>query len=213
MIDVTGEIDPRNLLVSDAEREHVGQLLQRAVGQGRLTLDEFDTRMASAMAARTRGDLNVLVVDLAQPLGFPGTELAVRPGREELRLQGGVGDLSRRGPWVVPPTVTVTGGIGDTVLDFSEAEFTSPVTTVEATLGVGDLTIVVPPGASVDLDEAHCSIGEVKDKVSRYRPEPGMPHIVVRGTVRVGDIKVMNPRSWRIGPLTVHSPFRLTWGG
>lgn len=207
---MTGEIDPRNLLVSDAEREHVGQLLQRAVGQGRITIDEFDTRMAAAMAARTRADLNVLLVDLAQPTGL--AERRPLPVKNELVLRGGIGDIKRRGHWLVPATVKVSGGVGETLLDFSEAELTSPVTTVEASLGMGDLTVVLPPGASVDLDDAHCSIGDVSNKVARYRPEPGAPHFVVRGTVRVGGITVLYPKKWRFGPLTIHRPFRITWG-
>jgi hypothetical protein len=205
---VTGDIDPRNLLVSDAEREHVGQLLQRAVGQGRITIDEFDTRMAAAMAARTRGDLNVLVMDLALPVNTAAT----LPAKQELTLRGGVGDIKRRGRWVVPPLIRVTGGMGDVLLDFTEAQITAPVVTIDASVGMGSLKVVVPAGASVDVDDVHTSIGDVNDKVSRHRPQPGGTHFVVRGLVRLGDITVMHPRKWRLGPLTLHSPFRLTWG-
>ncbi len=214
-VGMTGAIDPRNLLVSDAEREHVGQLLQRAVGQGRITIDEFDTRMAAAMAARTRGDLNAVVMDIAEAAPTAkgaGDTPAQRAAKNEVQLRGGMGDIKRRGYWVVPPTVKVTGGMGDTLLDFTEAELTSPVTTVEASLGMGDLTIVLPVGASVDLDDANCSIGSVNNRTARYRPEPGAPHFVVRATVRMGDVTVLYPRSWRFGPLTLHRPFRLTWG-
>ena len=208
VVGVTGEIEPRNLLVSDAEREHVGQLLQRAVGQGRITIDEFDTRMAAAMAARTRGDLNVLLIDIAEPTGV---QAAAAPKRE-VQLRSGMGDIKRRGHWVVPPTVKVNGGMGDTLLDFTDAELMSPVTTIEASLGMGSLKIIVPVGASVDADDAHCTIGDVKNRLASNRPTPGAPHFVVRATVRMGDITVTHPRSWRVGPLTVHSPFRLTWG-
>ncbi|MGH3785806.1 MAG: DUF1707 SHOCT-like domain-containing protein [Pseudonocardiaceae bacterium] len=55
---MAGDVEPHDLRVSDAEREHVGELLQRAVGQGRITVDEFTERMDAAMAARTRGELN-----------------------------------------------------------------------------------------------------------------------------------------------------------
>ncbi|GAA4774487.1 hypothetical protein GCM10023200_03720 [Actinomycetospora chlora] len=49
---------------SDAERELVVERLQRAVGNGRLTVDEFEQRAAAAYAATTRGQLAELTKDL-----------------------------------------------------------------------------------------------------------------------------------------------------
>lgn len=57
-------MEARDLRVSDAEREHVGELLQRAVGQGMLSLGEFTERMDTVLAAKTRGELNAVLVDL-----------------------------------------------------------------------------------------------------------------------------------------------------
>lgn len=57
-------MEARNLRVSDAEREHVGELLQKAVGQGMLSLGEFTERMDTALAAKTRGELNSVLADL-----------------------------------------------------------------------------------------------------------------------------------------------------
>ena len=68
-----GQVGNRDLRVSDAEREHVGQLLQRAVGLGMLSLGEFTERMDTALAAKTRGELNAVLVDL------PGMRVAGTP--------------------------------------------------------------------------------------------------------------------------------------
>jgi hypothetical protein len=57
-------MEARNLRVSDAEREHVGELLQKAVGQGMLSLGEFTERMDTALAAKTRGELISVLADL-----------------------------------------------------------------------------------------------------------------------------------------------------
>lgn len=57
-------VSDRDLPVSDTEREHVGQLLQRAVGLGLLSLDEFTGRMDVALAATTRAELNAVLIDL-----------------------------------------------------------------------------------------------------------------------------------------------------
>jgi hypothetical protein len=51
---------------SDAEREEVTRLLQRAVADGRLTPEEAGERLATASAARYREDLGRLVEDLPE---------------------------------------------------------------------------------------------------------------------------------------------------
>ena len=54
----------RDVRASDAERELTVERLRRAVGNGRLTIEEFDERAAQAYAARTRGELADLTRDL-----------------------------------------------------------------------------------------------------------------------------------------------------
>ena len=54
----------RDVRASDAERELVVERLQRAVGNGRLTVAEFDERAAAAYAATTRGELAEITKDL-----------------------------------------------------------------------------------------------------------------------------------------------------
>ncbi|MDT7592359.1 MAG: hypothetical protein QOH45_1890 [Pseudonocardiales bacterium] len=54
----------RDVRASDSERDAVVERLRRALGQGRLSLDEYDVRVADAYAARTRGDLADLTQDL-----------------------------------------------------------------------------------------------------------------------------------------------------
>jgi hypothetical protein len=49
---------------SNAEREAVLRRLQRALEDGRLTLDEFEERANAAYAAKTHGELTALTRDL-----------------------------------------------------------------------------------------------------------------------------------------------------
>jgi Domain of unknown function (DUF1707) len=54
---------------SDADREAVVATLRDAYTAGRLTLDEFDERMAAAYAGKTWGDLREVTADLpVQPV-------------------------------------------------------------------------------------------------------------------------------------------------
>ena len=60
------------ILASDAERERSVALLRDAVGEGRLTLEEFSERIGLAHAARTDKELANLVRDLPATLRRAG---------------------------------------------------------------------------------------------------------------------------------------------
>jgi hypothetical protein len=60
-------VHPDELRVSDPERAAVQEKLRRAVAAGQLDLHEFDTRVQSAWAARTRGELARVTRDLPEP--------------------------------------------------------------------------------------------------------------------------------------------------
>ena len=63
---------------SDADREDVVEMMRDQVGTGRLTLEEFSQRSATAYQSRTIGELDVLIRDLPRPV--PKSVSAVRPG-------------------------------------------------------------------------------------------------------------------------------------
>jgi hypothetical protein len=58
----------RDVRVGDTEREAVVRRLERALREGRITVDEFDERAAAAWASRTRGPLDELTADLPPDL-------------------------------------------------------------------------------------------------------------------------------------------------
>ena len=61
----------RNVRASDADRDRAADALRRHYAEGRLSPEEFDERLSSALAARTMGDLADLLADLPQdPDGY-----------------------------------------------------------------------------------------------------------------------------------------------
>jgi hypothetical protein len=64
---VTELTPPDDLRVSDAERAAVQERLRRAHDVGQLDLVEFDDRVRTAWAARTRGELARVTADLPEP--------------------------------------------------------------------------------------------------------------------------------------------------
>ena len=56
--------DPPDLRASHADRDRVVDALRVAAGDGRLSAEELDTRLESALSARTLGELAELTADL-----------------------------------------------------------------------------------------------------------------------------------------------------
>jgi hypothetical protein len=86
---------------SDADRDIAADILCAAVGDGRLTLDELDDRLGSALSARTTIELAALIADL------PGRRCAPPgPARPfEPAARSGFPSASR---WSVIQTLTDT---------------------------------------------------------------------------------------------------------
>src|SRR5581483_7122402 len=73
-------------LVADSDREAAAKDLRKHHDSGRLTLDEFESRLAEVHAARTRGDLDQALRQL--PRSEPPASLRVRDVRwSSLALQ------------------------------------------------------------------------------------------------------------------------------
>jgi hypothetical protein len=70
-------VRPDDLRVSDAERGQVHDRLRQAHDVGQLDLGEFDDRVRTAWAARTRGELARIIADLPAP---PPQPEPYRPG-------------------------------------------------------------------------------------------------------------------------------------
>jgi hypothetical protein len=77
--------DDGGIRASDADREHVVEILREAYSAGRLSLDEFDDRTTLAFAAKTWGGLRDLTRDLPQQasLEIPRPEARVRPAGDK----------------------------------------------------------------------------------------------------------------------------------
>ncbi|GGL38720.1 hypothetical protein GCM10011588_61650 [Nocardia jinanensis] len=214
-----GQVVNRDLRVSDAEREHVGQLLQRAVGLGMLSLGEFTERMDTALASRTRGELNSVLVDLpgVRLIGEPATERAAghgkpvplpQPGHAAASglagvVQGGairprMSGVNRRGNWQVAPMLRVNSWLSGVTLDFTQAIMTTQVVEIQVDDYASSLTLVVPQEATVDLDGLELVGSSVNNKV-RSGPPIGPLHLLVHGRVRFGSVTAKQPfmAHWR----------------
>src|SRR5580704_10259006 len=173
-----------SLRASDADREQTVEALAAASAEGRLSLEEYSQRSDAALAARTLGDLAGLTADL--PAVSPAAP-AVIP--EEITAV--LGNESRKGRWVVPPHLTVRSVLGDCHLEMQQAVIGQHVTTIDATVRFGSVTIFVPDG--IDVRMSGRAVLGAKSSELRGAPQPGAPVIVVRCDVFCGAVTVRRP--------------------
>lgn len=81
--------DPR-VRIGDAERDRVIDQLADHHAAGRLTLAEFEDRLAAASTARTGADLALLTADLPAPTAPPADRSPARPPARRLQLDPAV---------------------------------------------------------------------------------------------------------------------------
>ncbi|MCW3813997.1 DUF1707 domain-containing protein [Micromonospora sp. DR5-3] len=171
--------------VSDAERNQVVEQLNQAVGEGRLTLAEFEDRIGGVLAARTHADLAPFTADLPA---------AAAP--QVLELRSRASSLKRAGRWVVPRQVVVEARSSKVRLDLTDAVITSPTVQVSLNVRSSSLTLVLPPGASASIDQVEMSSSTAKQRV----PDSGGLHIHVSGKLQSSSLKVRRQRRflrWR----------------
>jgi hypothetical protein len=198
-------VSSRELRVSDAEREHVVGLLQKAIGMGLLTLEEFTDRTDVALASRTRAELNVVLADLP---GMTHPEMRVRGGQwsrpvdgpplpgEPMVLSSGCGSsLNRNGYWQVPRSMVIRSKWGSGVnLDFTEATFDNERLDVRLDVTGGAVTLRLPESASVSLNDLNTRMGSsVNDRVG-YQGRQGVPHIAISGDLSMAALTIKGPR-------------------
>jgi hypothetical protein len=194
-----GELAPdrRNLRVSHEDRDEVAEQLRVAAGDGRLTAEELDERLETALTARTYGELEVLLTDLPASVD-PGAVVAPAPEAKELvQLKVSHGAINRGGRWAVPRRLVVEARHGNVLIDFTNAIITQSTLDLSIEVGHGNIVLTVPPEVAVDVDGVAIGHGNIVQRVHR---EPGTPVkllVTASGSLRHGNLVVRGPRTRR----------------
>jgi hypothetical protein len=187
--------DNRNLRVSHEDRDQVAEQLRVAAGDGRLTADELDERLETALTARTYGELEVLLADLpASPAGRPAP---AAEAKDLVALKITHGTIKRDGLWVVPRRLTVEARHGNVVIDFSAAVISQPTLDLAISVGHGNIVLIVPSGVVIDVDSVSVGHGVIRQRVHHDPDVPVKLLVTASGSLRHGNLVV---RSARTGP-------------
>jgi hypothetical protein len=141
--------DPR---ASHEDRDRTVDVLRVAGGDGRLTAQELEARLESALSARTLGELAELTADLSSA---PAT-------RDVLVIEQHGGRYMREGRWLVPARIALRTRECRVTLDFTDAVITSRALRIDADMVHGKLFIVSSPGIVIDTDGLTCTYSKIK---------------------------------------------------
>ena len=172
---------------SDADRDRVVDLLRDAAADGRLTVEEFDERMAAALSSRTLAELAPLTADLGPGPARPGA--VTQQAQDVIRIDQRYGSVRRVGRWMVPRRLELRASWCDVTLDFTDAVITHDTLRIDLRMRGGSLVLVTRPGVVVDAGDLRVRYTEVGIYPG---PEPGAPVVLrvwLAGRMRYGRIE------------------------
>jgi hypothetical protein len=173
------------LRASHDEREAVVERLREAAADGRLDLEELESRVEQALTSRTHAELSVLTADL------PGVE--VPEDVPPLVLRGGMFGVSRGpGRWEVPGRIVAHGGTGGVKVDFTRVECRRTEVEVEAYGETAGVTIVIPDGWVADVSGMDPGSGGLTNTTTPDRLS-GTPLIRLTGSAGMAGVVIRHP--------------------
>lgn len=180
------------------ERDAAVERLRVAAGEGQITLDELDSRMELALAARTAADIAVLVADLPVPAGVSA---ALEPAAP-LRLSSRHSSMQRLGMWRVPEQIALELRHSACVLDLRTPMLPPGGVRIELDARHSSIKLLVAENAHVDVDGVNRHHSGTKDRGARHVSAWGGPVITVTGTLHHSMVKVLRPGGTAFGRLT-----------
>ncbi len=193
------------LRASDADRERAVAILGRAAGDGRLDLDELEERLQLAYAARTHGELEPLLADVAVAADREAVAGATASPRVVRGVAGStswvvsiMGGSERTGRWRLAKRLTVVNVMGGSELDLCDAELTDRVTELRVYSFMGGTEIRVPDGVDVQVSK-FAFMGDHEVALGDHVPPPGSPVVRIRLVSVMGGGEVRRGRKpgWR----------------
>ncbi len=174
-------------VVTDADRERAAELLQRACGEGRLTLDEFSVRAGAVWAAESQAELAQVTDGLAEPP-------PVGSSQPVLEMSAVFGEHKQRGKWRLPRMMRVRAVFGSISLDLRQATIGADsvddgVVDIHARVLFGECKITVPEGVEVEM-YGRAAFGSRDLKLAPVPRRAGTPVVRIHSKVAFGELKV-----------------------
>jgi hypothetical protein len=168
-------------------------VLRLAAGDGRLSVDELETRLEAALSAQTMGELAALTADL------PTASRA----KEVIRIDQRFGSIERTGRWAVPQRMEMATHFCPVTLDFTEAVLTYDTLRIDMDMTGRKLVLVTKPGMVLDADALRLEFSKLKLRPRDVSAAPALFRVELVGALRNGRVveRFVEPEVSRRTPL------------
>ena len=195
--------------LESARRDAVARLCY-AQASGLLSVEAFEERYAHIAEATSVATLNAIIADLemedATPLlPVPTRTMAVEPvdtggytmrtalpveAASSVRIPAVFGSAVRAGTWTVPEHIEVMCTLGEVKLDFRDATFSTDTIVVDASVLLGTLTLIVPPGTQIENECEEFMANSSHPRRGKNRAPPNGILVIIQGHVRLGELSI-----------------------
>jgi hypothetical protein len=192
-MDPHGFSENSRLRASDADRDRAAAVINSAMAEGRLTVDEHSERLDGIYSAKTHAELVPLVDDLpghASAVAAIPSAALTGPAEQTDRIVAILSGATRKGAWHANRVIDIVAVLGGAELDFRDAVLPGGEVTIRAVCVMGGVEITVPPDMHV-VDSGIAILGgrEIAgDTVESLRPDS--PVLRISGTCVLGGIEV-----------------------
>ena len=175
----------------EAARERVVERLSIQYARDQLTLEELESRLERAYAARTADALDAVLLELPglspEVIPKPQPPAVKTPARRTfVAVMSGV---VRRGAWVVPKHISALAFMGGVELDLRDATLDPGVTEIEVLAVMGGIVVTVPPNVRLESD-GFAFMGGFEDQLKQPASgDPNAPVVRLTGFAFMGGVE------------------------
>jgi hypothetical protein len=175
----------------DDARERAVERLSIHYARDQLTLEELESRLERAYAARTTEALDAVLAGLPA-LSPTSAQAAATPAAKAPRGRTYVAVMSgvvRRGAWLVPKRINAFAFMGGVELDLREAQLSSGVTEIGVLAVMGGVVVTVPPNVRLECD-GFAFMGGFEDQLKQPASgDPNAPVVRLTGFAFMGGVE------------------------
>jgi Domain of unknown function (DUF1707)/Cell wall-active antibiotics response 4TMS YvqF len=176
----------------DDARERAVERLSVHYARDQLTLDDLESRLERAYAARSPEALEAVLAGLPalNPTASAADAAAVAPrvprSRKYVAFMSGI---VRRGAWLVPKRIHALAFMGGIELDLREATLAAAVTEIDVLAVMGGVVVTVPPNVRLECD-GFAFMGGFEDQVTLPASgDPDAPVVRLTGFAFMGGVE------------------------
>ncbi len=181
------DLIPRDQPLSE-QKKIAEEILSEAFARDLITMDEFEKRVSVIHAAGSNRDVQTELSDLPDsllvPREKPEPDLPEQTKPSLLILSS----KTVKGNWLKKRKIKSKLILADQKLDYTKTLLEPGKYYIDTNVILSSLTVIVPENYSVSVDMTPI-LAEIRER-NVSPPSPGMPEIIIRGKVILGEVSV-----------------------